>query len=177
MPEPATLEERIQKLVEDLDRRAKHLEALECPRIPGSDDWWPVPSAQIVLEHDRLSLAGPVNLAALGPVLLAGTGLTLTLTEPGYIWVWYRAVARYKTDVARQWYFELLLYMDGAGWSQPAQFGSWNPNRDVTVAVFDRSDLLAAGPHTVELYGLLNNAADAVDFYYMVGICFWVSAS
>ena len=178
MPEPATLEERLQKLVEDHERRLRHLESLECPRIPGPDDWWPVPSEQIILDNNRISLLGPLAVVSVTPnfTLIAGSPITLTLEEPGYIWVWYRAVV-VTNNIYRRFHYDVAIFQDGAQLGQVAQFGSLNPAFDTTVPVYDRSDLLAAGPHTIDLRACVLHAGDTATFYFIVGFAFYTRAA
>ena len=120
-------------------------------------------------------MVGPQAVTTTAFVLIAGSAITLTLEEPGYIWTWYRAVV-VTNNVYRRSHYNVAIFQDGAQLGQVAQFGSLNPAFDTTVPVYDRSNLLAAGPHTMDLRARVMNAGDTATFYFIVGFAFYTRA-
>jgi len=132
-------------------------------------------SPGIRLIGGRISAAGAgQSVKSALPIftLIAGTAITITLEEPGYIWCWYRVMAR-TNAVQRGWHFNVAIFLDGAQLGQPSQFGSNNPSIDFEVPIHDRTTPLTAGPHTVDLRAGVFNAGDTVQFWYLVGTAFY----
>lgn len=104
----------------------------------------------------------------------AGSVMTLTLQEPGYIWFFYNT--SWVTNTTRTLVGYLRVYVDAVQSSFGAFLGA-AANEYHSAHIGGRwQALLAAGVHTVSLYFRVQTAGDVLTIADLAGSCFYTRA-
>jgi len=110
--------------------------------------------------------------------LYPNSAMTITLEEPGYIWAFYSVYYFRNRTSVRGHSHSITVYCDAA-LTVPAYSQWWgSPVIDNRHAVnfTVRTQLLAAGAHTIDLRVRVQTAGDTVQGQYVRGYCYYTRA-
>jgi len=151
------------ELIEVLERRVAHLEILEDP-------------IRICRLINDISSDVDQNFTKQVATLWNGSEITLTLTEPGYLWWGYQFHTRNLT-FSRALSLLAYVYIDGIQATLSLDQGHFAVGYRQAMAMLGRSgDILAAGDHTVDVRLSVFVVNDTVLAEHLQGYAFWTRA-
>ena len=133
-------------------------------------------SPLIRLTHDIAADTTLRDFTLQASTLYPGSAITLTLEEPGYIWIAYNILYTYNITAARTASHSVNVFIDGVLIPQPflgGQIESSQINARTMFAVTGVSVAQAAGIHTMDLRLQVFNAGDTVECRYLTGYAYY----
>ena len=131
------------------------------------------------LVHEIASDAVERDFTAQAWILYPNSTMTITLEEPGFLWIFYRLLGHRNITAVRLYSHEFAVFIDGV--LIPAPFFTAAQG---SVAIGHYAPLCLAGPsvvqtrgvHTVDLCVFVVNAGDTIRCQFLSGAVFYVRA-